>query len=82
MGSIDMRMIVPPVNIAYRRLRGQTGWTDAVWREERWAHEYGVAELMPADGEELERVDDQPRAGDGPQPEKHDGIHDYLKHAS
>lgn len=53
-----------------------------MWREERWAYEYGVAELMPADGEELEGVDEEPRAGDGPQPEKHDGIHDYLIHAS
>ena len=77
-----MRVIVPPVNIAYSRLQGQTGCTDAAGREWRWAHEYGVAELMPADGEELEGVDEQPRPGDGPQPEQHDGIHDYLIHSS
>ncbi len=42
------------------------------------AYKYGMAELVPADGEELERVDDHPCAGDVPKPEKHNGIHDYL----
>jgi hypothetical protein len=51
-------------------------------REVRWPHENGVAELMPADGEELEWVDDQSCDGDGPQPEKHDSIHNYLVDSS
>jgi len=33
---------------------------------------------VPADGEELERANDEPRAGDIPQPEEHDGIYDDL----
>jgi hypothetical protein len=37
-----------------------------------------MAELMPANGEEFEWVDEQPCAGDIPEPKEHDGIHDYL----
>jgi hypothetical protein len=51
--------------------------TDAIAKRQV-AYKYGMAELVPADGEELERVDDHPCAGDVPKPEKHDGIHDYL----
>ena len=42
------------------------------------AHEYSMAEFMPADGEEFEREDHQSYAGDGPQTEEHDRIDDYL----
>jgi hypothetical protein len=46
----------------------------------RWyvTHAYGMGKLMPTDGEKLERVDDEPHAGDVPEPEKDDGIYDYL----
>jgi hypothetical protein len=47
----------------------------------RWrsgAHQYGVAEFMPADGEEFERDDHQSYAWDSPQTKEHDRIDDYL----
>jgi hypothetical protein len=46
----------------------------------RWyvTHTYGMGKFMPTDGEELERVDDEPHAGDVPESEKDDGIYDYL----
>ncbi len=37
-----------------------------------------MAEFMPADGEEFERGDHQPRAWNGPQTEEHYRINDYL----
>jgi hypothetical protein len=51
--------------------------TDAITKRQA-AYKYGMAELVPADGEELERVDDHPCARDVPKPEKHNDIHDYL----
>jgi hypothetical protein len=49
-------------------------------RRIRWyvTHAYGMGKLMPTDGEELERVDDEPHAGYVPESEKDDGIYDYL----
>jgi len=37
-----------------------------------------MADLVPADGEKLEWVDDDARAGDIPQAEQDDCIHYYL----
>jgi hypothetical protein len=37
-----------------------------------------MAEFVPADGEEFERVDQQSHAWDGPQTKEHDRIDDYL----
>jgi hypothetical protein len=55
-GSIDIRVIVPPVRIAYNKQ------VDKMKIQERkdarvkcGAHKYGMAEFMPADGEEFER---------------------------
>jgi hypothetical protein len=42
------------------------------------AHTYGMAQLMPTYGKELERVDNEPNAGNGPEPKKYDDIYDYL----
>jgi hypothetical protein len=44
----------------------------------REAYKYGMAEFMPADGEEFERGDHQSCARDGPQTEEHYRINDYL----
>ena len=41
-------------------------------------YKYGMAEFMPADGEEFERYDHQSCAWDGPQTEKNYRINDYL----
>ena len=37
-----------------------------------------MADLVPADGEKFEWVDDHPRAGDVPQAKQDDCIHNYL----
>jgi len=42
------------------------------------AHQDGMADLVPADGEKLQWVDDHPRARDVPQAKQDYGIHDYL----
>jgi hypothetical protein len=42
------------------------------------AYKYGMAEFMPADGEEFEGDDHQSCAWDGPQTEEHYRISDYL----
>lgn len=42
------------------------------------AHEYGMAEFMPADCEQFERINDLPCNRNVPQHGENDGIHNYL----
>lgn len=41
-------------------------------------YKYGMAEFMPADGEEFERDNHHSCTWDGPQTEEHHRINDYL----
>ena len=72
-GSIDIRVIVPPVIIAYV-MSSETVDKEMLAR----AYKYCMTEFMPADGEEFERDNHHSCAWDGPQTEEHYRINNYL----
>ena len=74
---MDMRNMVPPLSIAYKA--GLSDAQQGLRKDKSYvAHQSGMADLVPADGEKFKWVDDHSRAWDVPQAKQDDCIHNYL----